>query len=117
MARVGVQDLSHQIWNEISKRVKKAIVFIDNESAEILHWNGGLARLARSGILSAGEFSSFEAADVSIKKAVFLLTGPVVGLKVNERKKQIMRSWLTFLVSRLIFLERLSGIQSSSTSR
>ena len=82
MTQVGVDDISHMVWNEISKRVKKAIVFIDNESAEILHWNGGLARLAKSGILSAGEFSSFEAADSSIKKAVFILTGPVVGLKV-----------------------------------
>jgi hypothetical protein len=47
-------------WKQICKKVKKAVVYIDNEGAECLHWNGGLMQMIRAGALTVKEFSAFE---------------------------------------------------------
>jgi hypothetical protein len=47
-------------WREICKKVKKAVVYIDNEGAECLHWHGGLMQMMRAGALTVKEFSAFE---------------------------------------------------------
>ena len=54
-------------WRETCKKVKKAVVFIDNESAECLHWNGGIMEFINSGAIAVKEFSSFE-----VKYDIFL---------------------------------------------
>lgn len=45
---------------EVCKKVKGAIVFIDDYSGECLHWHGGLLRLLESGATTVKQFSSFE---------------------------------------------------------
>lgn len=52
--------VSEAWWAEACKKVKNAVVFVDNASAECLHWNGGLARLVDAGAKNVKEFSSFE---------------------------------------------------------
>ena len=47
-------------WREICKKVKKAVVYIDNPAAECLHWNGGLMEMITAGAVTVKEFSSFE---------------------------------------------------------
>jgi len=47
-------------WREACKKVKKAIVYIDNEGAECLHWNGGLTQMIAAGAVTVKEFSAFE---------------------------------------------------------
>jgi hypothetical protein len=47
-------------WREVFKKVKEAVVYIDNEGAECLHWNGGLMQMIRAGALTVKEFSAFE---------------------------------------------------------
>ncbi|KAJ9582040.1 hypothetical protein L9F63_003623 [Diploptera punctata] len=66
-------------WREICKKVKKAVVYIDNEAAECLHWNGGLMEMMSAGALTVKEFSSFENGNPDQKKAVFILSSPVHG--------------------------------------
>ncbi len=69
-------------WTEICKRVRRAVVFIDGNAAECLHWNGGLARLYESGVEAVKELNSFESGDEKQKKAVFIVDGPAAHLKV-----------------------------------
>nr|CAD7428759.1 unnamed protein product [Timema monikensis] len=73
-------------WREVFKKVKMAVVFIDNPASECLHWNGDVVGLFSAGAVSVKEFSSFESliADTiaqcganSQKKAVFITCGPV----------------------------------------
>lgn len=47
-------------WEKVFSHVNKAVVFIDNISAELLHWQGGLVRLVQAGATDVKEFSSFE---------------------------------------------------------
>jgi len=48
-------------WSEVLKKVKDAIVFIDNAAAECLHWNKcGAQALFNSGALGVKELSPLE---------------------------------------------------------
>lgn len=49
-----------ELWEKVCLKVNKAVVFIDNPSAEILHWHGGLNLLVKSGAEDVREFSPFE---------------------------------------------------------
>ncbi|CAL1293575.1 unnamed protein product [Larinioides sclopetarius] len=48
-----------QLWTEVMKSVKDAAVFMDDPSAECLHWHGGLKRILDSGAASVENFSPF----------------------------------------------------------
>lgn len=48
------------LWSTLCIKLKHSVVFIDNVSSEILHWNGGLTRLVKAGVNDVREFSSFE---------------------------------------------------------
>jgi hypothetical protein len=41
--------VTSDVWKEVLVDVNKAVVFIDNACAEILHWNGGLCTLTQAG--------------------------------------------------------------------
>lgn len=47
-------------WREACKKVNKAVVYIDNEGAECLHWSGGLTQMIAAGAVTVKEFSAFE---------------------------------------------------------
>ncbi|CAI9724301.1 family domain-containing 2-like [Octopus vulgaris] len=62
------------LWSTLCIKLKHSVVFIDNVSSEILHWNGGLTRLVKAGVNDVREFSSFERALPSQKKGVFIVS-------------------------------------------
>jgi len=85
-----IVDLARVYWKEIGKKCQRATVFIDNTSAECLHWSGCLNLITQSSdkIL---QFSSFEAAAQNSKKGVFIVSNPA--LPKNERiLKDIIRN-------------------------
>lgn len=46
-------------WAEVLKNFKDALVFMDDPTAESLHWNGGLTRALDSGAVAIENFSPF----------------------------------------------------------
>lgn len=56
----SITQASDSHWAKISSYLNHAVVFIDNQSAEVLHWHGGLMRLVNAGATDVKEFSSFE---------------------------------------------------------
>ena len=52
--------VTNDVWKEVLVDVNKAVVFIDNACAEIVHWNGGLCTLTQAGAVDVKELSSFE---------------------------------------------------------
>lgn len=61
MAGISVKEFSSAWWLEACNRVVGAVVFIDDASAECLHWEGGLFRLKASGAVIVKSLSPFEA--------------------------------------------------------
>lgn len=53
-------NISEVWWNEVCKKLKNAVVFLDDFVAESLHWSGGLEKLINAGCIDVKEFSSFE---------------------------------------------------------
>lgn len=47
---IGVSQFCDHWWTEICKKVRRAVVFLDDPSAECLHWNGGIQRLVEAGV-------------------------------------------------------------------
>jgi hypothetical protein len=59
-------------WSEVLKKVKDAIVFIDNPAAECLHWNkSGAQALFQAGALGVKELSPLEVKTFSHLFAIF----------------------------------------------
>lgn len=46
---ISVSQFCEHWWTEIAKKARRAVVFIDDPSAECLHWNGGIQRLLQAG--------------------------------------------------------------------
>lgn len=63
---VSIKDVSLTWWLEVYRRVKDASVFLDNPSAECLHWTGGIMDMLKEGATSVKEFSSFEVLFISL---------------------------------------------------
>ena len=55
-----IEQCSDSLWKGVLQYVKHAVVFADNQCAEVLHWHGGIARLLQAGAEDVREFSSFE---------------------------------------------------------
>ena len=60
---ISIQQSIRDVWRTVATKVNKAVVFIDESSAECLHWNGGAMCLFNAGALDVKEFSSFEVTD------------------------------------------------------
>lgn len=91
-------DLSRHFWTEIRKKVKKSLIFIDEPGIENLHFNGGLKSVLQSGINGIRDFSSFESGSETDKKAVFILSGPVVGLRAEILAEIVKNSHFEYCV-------------------
>ncbi|XP_068633189.1 sec1 family domain-containing protein 2-like [Battus philenor] len=59
-------------WAEVYNRIIGAVVFLDDYSAECLHWDGGLFNLLTNGAIEVKSLSPFEVAQSENKKAVFI---------------------------------------------
>ncbi|KAI8779547.1 sec1 family domain-containing protein 2 [Biomphalaria glabrata] len=70
----SIWDISQEWWKTVTLKVKNAIVFMDSNMAELLHWSGGIEHLLSADVVDIREFSSFEAAGESYKKGVFIVS-------------------------------------------
>ncbi|XP_013194849.2 sec1 family domain-containing protein 2 [Amyelois transitella] len=68
----SVIDFSKAWWSEVYNRIIGAAVFLDDASAECLHWDGGLFNLLMGGAVSVKTLSPFETSSKDHKKAVFI---------------------------------------------
>jgi len=58
---INLYQCSRKVIEErLCRCVNNAIVFLDDASAEIIHWHGGACTLFDYGALDVREFSSFE---------------------------------------------------------
>lgn len=60
MAATSVKEFGKVWWSEVYNRIIGAAVFLDDYSAECLHWDGGLLNLMYGGAVSVKNLSPFE---------------------------------------------------------
>lgn len=87
-----------QMWEKVLSKVKKAVVFMDEECAEALHWSGGAALLLEAGARNLKQFSSFEACGLTEPKAVFVVSSLLKGRTVDIIKDIISLSHFQYCV-------------------
>lgn len=56
----SVKEFSKAWWTEVYNRIIGAVVFLDDVSAECLHWDGGLFNLLDGGAIAVKSLSPFE---------------------------------------------------------
>ncbi|KAK7072848.1 Sec1 domain-containing protein 2 [Halocaridina rubra] len=98
MQTAGVKHLSEAWWTEACKKVKNAVVFIDDATAECLHWSGGLSRLIDAGAKNVKEFSSFEIGHKDDVKAVFLISSAIRDVASTTMKDIIQASKFQYCI-------------------
>jgi hypothetical protein len=57
---VSIFQYSTKILDDLGIYLNKAVVFLDDVSAEVIHWHGGATMLFNYGVIDIREFSSFE---------------------------------------------------------
>ncbi|KAM3965112.1 sec1 family domain-containing protein 2 [Aphomia sociella] len=72
MSSNSVKEFSKAWWSEVYNRIIGAAVYLDDASAECLHWDGGLFNLLTGGAVSVKTLSPFEFSRKELKKAVFI---------------------------------------------
>ncbi|XP_068599808.1 sec1 family domain-containing protein 2 [Brachionichthys hirsutus] len=87
-----------QMWEKVLSKVKRAVVFMDDECAEALHWIGGAAVLLEAGARNVKQFSSFEAGGEKEPKAVFVVSALLKGRTVDIIKDIISLSRFQYCV-------------------
>lgn len=90
---VAMKDISITWWQEVYRKVNNAAVFIDNPSAECLHWKGGVMDMLKAGATSVKEFSSFESGCKKDTKAVIIISSPIIGAVRTVLKDIISNSY------------------------
>ena len=90
MEKSLIKEASLNAWKEVFKKVKHAVVFMDQECAECLFWLGGPVLLFESGAIEIKDFSSFECGSSSQKKAVF-----IVSSLLHEKTSVIIQDIIT----------------------
>ncbi|KAK2189953.1 hypothetical protein NP493_92g01011 [Ridgeia piscesae] len=97
------------LWENVQSKVNKATVFLDDVVAECLHWNGGATLLFNSGAVDVKQFSSFECAESSVKKAVFLVSGALMGTSELILRDIIQASSFQYVI---VICTLLPGMQT-----
>nr|XP_026499658.1 sec1 family domain-containing protein 2-like [Vanessa tameamea] len=69
---MSIKEFSKEWWSEVYNRIIGAVVFLDDNSAECLHWDGGLFNLINNGAVAVKSLSPFESAKKEQRKAVFI---------------------------------------------
>ncbi|XP_077135886.1 sec1 family domain-containing protein 2 isoform X2 [Ranitomeya variabilis] len=75
----GLTAFCQKVWEPVLAKSRRAVVFVDEPCAEILHWCGGVELFLAAGALNVKEFSSFESGGPGEPKAVFVVSSPVRG--------------------------------------
>ncbi|XP_045772551.1 sec1 family domain-containing protein 2-like [Maniola jurtina] len=72
MSTTSVKEFGKAWWAEVYNRIIGAVVFLDDYSAECLHWDGGLFNLLTGGAVAVKSLSPFEYCKKDQRKAVFI---------------------------------------------
>ncbi|XP_061634333.1 sec1 family domain-containing protein 2 isoform X2 [Phyllopteryx taeniolatus] len=95
----AVWDFPVQMWDRVLSKVNRAVVFMDDPCAEVLHWSaGGAAALFEAGARNVKRFSSFESCSEDEPKAVFVVSTLLKGRTVDTLKDIISLSHLQYCV-------------------
>ncbi|XP_077391366.1 sec1 family domain-containing protein 2 isoform X2 [Festucalex cinctus] len=95
----AVWDFPVQMWDRVLAKVNRAVVFMDDPCAEVLHWSaGGAAALFDAGARNVKQFSSFESCGEDEPKAVFVVSTLLKGRTVDTLKDIISLSHLQYCV-------------------
>ncbi|XP_051930034.1 sec1 family domain-containing protein 2 isoform X2 [Hippocampus zosterae] len=93
------EDFPVQMWDRVLSKVNRAVVFMDDPCAEVLHWSaGGAAALFDAGARNVKQFSSFESCSEDEPKAVFVVSTLLKGRTVDTLKDIISLSRLQYCV-------------------
>ncbi|KAG6444474.1 sec1 family domain-containing protein 2 [Manduca sexta] len=84
MSSAPVKEFNKSWWTEVYNRIIGAVVFLDDASAECLHWDGGLFNLLDGGAVAVKTLSPFEVANKEHKKAVFISQTTTIQLHTIE---------------------------------
>ncbi|XP_041979051.1 sec1 family domain-containing protein 2-like [Aricia agestis] len=68
----SIKEFTKECWTEVYNRIIGAVVFLDDPSAECLHWDGGLFNLLSGGAVAVKSLSPFESSTSNHRKAVFI---------------------------------------------
>ncbi|CAL1535071.1 unnamed protein product [Lymnaea stagnalis] len=90
--------ITEEWWKELKLKVNHAVVYMDNQMAEFLHWSGGIGILLSAGVVDIREFSSFESASESIKKSVFIISSPLTGVTEDIIRDIVTQSQFQYVI-------------------
>ncbi|BFZ20390.1 hypothetical protein BsWGS_23429 [Bradybaena similaris] len=91
-------DITREWWETARLKVKHAVVYMDANMAELLHWSGGMDILLSAGAVDVREFSSFEASEESQKKAVFIISSPLADMTKEIIRDVVSQSHFQYVV-------------------
>ncbi|XP_063777007.1 sec1 family domain-containing protein 2 isoform X2 [Pseudophryne corroboree] len=98
MAGTGLAAFSGKVWEPVLAKSRRAVVFMDEPCAEILHWCGGAELLLAAGALNIKEFSSFESGSPGQPKAVFVVSSPLRGRALEVIRDVVTQSCFQYCV-------------------
>lgn len=89
---------SVKVWEPVLAKSRRAVVFMDNPCAEILHWCGGPDLFLAAGALNVKEFSSFESGAANQPKAVFVVSSPLRGRALDVIRDVVSQSSFQYCI-------------------
>ncbi|KAL3870286.1 hypothetical protein ACJMK2_038362 [Sinanodonta woodiana] len=98
MSGKSIASTSAVVIEKILSHVKRSVIFVDNPCAEIFHWHSGLKLFLDAGAFGVKEFSSFESADSSQQKGVFIVSTLLEGVTSEIIRDIIQASKFQYVV-------------------
>ncbi|KAM5192136.1 sec1 family domain-containing protein 2 isoform 2-T2 [Mantella aurantiaca] len=89
---------SVKVWEPVVAKSRRAVVFMDDPCAEILHWCGGPELFLAAGALNVKEFSSFESGAANQPKAVFVVSSPLRGRALDVIRDVVSQSSFQYCI-------------------
>lgn len=80
MSSSSLKEFSKAWWSEVYNRIIGAVVFLDDASAECLHWDGGLFNLLFGGAVSVKTLSPFEVSSLLESQLIFICTETILDI-------------------------------------
>ncbi|KAE8629566.1 hypothetical protein XENTR_v10000528 [Xenopus tropicalis] len=97
-AAPGLAAFCRKVWEPVVAKARRAVVFIDQPCAEVLHWCGGAELLLAAGALNVKEFSSFESGGSKQPKALFVVSCPLRGRALEVIKDVVSQSSFQYCI-------------------
>uniref|UniRef100_A0AAY5F183 Sec1 family domain containing 2 n=1 Tax=Electrophorus electricus TaxID=8005 RepID=A0AAY5F183_ELEEL len=88
----GAARFPARLWEEVLRRGRHAVVFMDDPCAESLHWSGGVSRLLEAGARNVKQLSSFEAGAEDEPRALFVVSTLLKGRTADVIKDVVSLS-------------------------